>query len=120
MNASTASSPADTKPSDSAVSLSLTIGTTAAPAPVPLQPPTKTTTIPAPKPAPIAALIVSGLQALYLHVKHPTLVFHLKASKTTLLTIVLLDARGHKLATWTHRALKGANLLELVLPAKAK
>jgi hypothetical protein len=68
----------------------VTIGGALTPKPVPLAPTTKTTT-PAPKPSPIATLIVSGLKTLSLHVKHPTVVFHLKASKKTALTIVLLD-----------------------------
>lgn len=115
MTASTSSQPADTNPADSAVSLSLTVGGAVTPAPVPLQPTTKTT-----KPSPIATLLVSGLKALSLHVKHPTVVFQLRASKTTSLTIVLLDGKGRKLASWTRKAGKGSNLLRLTLPSKAR
>jgi hypothetical protein len=52
--------------------------------------------------------------------KHPSLVVTVKASKATTLVLRLLDAKGKKVAEWTHRSGSGKTSVTLLLPPKAR
>ncbi len=90
-------------------------------APTPFVPPSPKQPVSAPPKAPsFATLTVSGLETVLLNAKPPILPVTLSVSKSTTVTIELLDAVGHKLTVWTERLTKGKHALKLVVPLKAR
>jgi hypothetical protein len=59
-------------------------------------------------------------KSVKLHRTHPSLVVTLTASKTTEVTLKLLDSKGNKLASWTKHARAGKNTLTLLLSPIAR
>ncbi len=113
LTTSTFSSPGDYDPTNSAISFPLTIGSTGGPSSPP--PPAGVTPTPPP-----ALVELSGLKAILLHLKHPSLTFKVNASGGTALMIELLGKNGKLLASWRKTAGKGTTLFKLLLPPRAR
>jgi hypothetical protein len=88
-------------------------------APVPVPVPTKPLPV-SPGPVSIASLNISGIEQVLLKLKKPVIRFTIKVSKTTKITVVLLNTKGLKLNTWTVRESVGTHKLEFLVPLKAR
>ena len=110
MTASTASSPADANPGDSAATVTLEI--------VGLIPPVSFT--PTPLSPPVAVFAITRPKPVVLHRKPRVLTVAVRASAPAKLALTLLDGRGHRLTGWARRAHAGTNTLSLPLPASTR
>jgi hypothetical protein len=63
---------------------------------------------------------VSGVHAVVLGGHRPSLSLTVRVSRATTLVVTLRDSRGHKLATWNKRLIRGTHRLSFVLPPKAR
>jgi hypothetical protein len=103
---------------------STTTSTVTAPAPAPSQTTTSPVVTAQPRPprtaTAAATLTVGAPKPVHLARKHPSLVVTVKASTATTLVLRLLDAKGKKVAEWTHRSRSGKTSVTLLLPPKAR
>jgi hypothetical protein len=94
---------------------------TATPAPSsPSQPSGTTSSSRSGSPSTRRAVSVTGVQAFVLGGHRPSLSVTVRISRATTLVLTLRDPKGHKLATWRKRLIRGTHRLSLVLPPKAR
>jgi hypothetical protein len=69
---------------------------------------------------PRVTVSVSGVHAVVLGGRRPSLSLTVRVSRATTLVVTLRDSRGRKLATWNKRLIRGTHRLSLALPPKAR
>jgi hypothetical protein len=91
------------------------------PTPLPTVPSAATTVAPPPQTVKqTIAIRIRVLHATKLGAAHPALTCRLNASASTRLILVLRDARGRRLTSWTENARKGSNSFLLHLPRSVR
>ena len=75
---------------------------------------TTTTSIPPLK------ITLAALAKIKFGAAHPKLSATVKLTETATLTLTLLDANGHKLASWSRHETAGSHTISVALPAKAR
>jgi hypothetical protein len=99
-------------------------GSTPTPTPAPTapsQPSAATATSPSVSVSPTRVTVnVSGVRAVVLGGRRPTLALSVHVSRAANLVVTLGDSRGRPLATWKTRVKSGTHRLSFVLPPKAR